>query len=67
MTTDEGKLRSLRTLQDGDENRGQLFASTRVFPNARPFGLPVYVARPAGSILVAKVRAFRADNARASC
>jgi hypothetical protein len=52
-------LRSLRSLQDGDENRGQLFALTRVLPNARPFGLPVYVALlPAGSILVAKARAF---------
>ena len=53
------KLRSLRTLQDGNENRGQLFALTRVLPNARPFGLPVYVAPlPAGSILVAEERAF---------
>ena len=53
------ELRSLRSLQDGDENRGQLFALTRVVPNARPFGLPVYVALlPAGSILVAKLRAF---------
>ena len=52
-------LRSLRMLQDGVENRGQLFALTRVVPNARPFGLPVYVALlPAGSILVAKLRAF---------
>jgi len=61
---DEGRIknqksRSLRSLQDGDENRDQLFALTRVLPNARPFGLPVYVALlPAGSILVAKVRAF---------
>src|SRR5436305_12136279 len=48
------KLRSLRTLQDGNENRGELFALTRVLPNARPVGLPVYVAPvPAGSILVA--------------
>ena len=48
--------RGLRSLKDGDENRGQLFALTRVLPNARPFGLPVYVALlPAGSILVAKV------------
>jgi len=48
-------LRSLRSFQDGDENRDQLFALTRVLPNARPFGLPVYVAPlPAGSILVAK-------------
>jgi hypothetical protein len=38
------ELRSLRTLQDGNENRGQLFALIRVLPNARPFGLPVYVA-----------------------
>ena len=45
------KLRSLRSLQDGNENRGQLFALTRVLPNARPSGLPVYVAPlPAGSI-----------------
>ena len=51
--------RSLRTLQDANENRGQLFALTRVLPNARPFGLPVYVALlPAGSILVAAARAF---------
>ena len=55
----EFQLRSLRTLLDGDENRGQLFALTRVLPNARPFGLPVYVALlPADSILVAAVRAF---------
>ena len=33
------------SFQDGNENRGQLFALTRVLPNARPFGLPVYVAR----------------------
>ena len=53
------KLRSLRPLQDGNENGGQLFALTRVLPNACPFGLPVYVAPlPAGSILVAKVGAF---------
>ena len=52
-------LRSLRMLQDGVENRGQLFALTRVLPNARPFGLPVYVAPlPAGSIPVAAARAF---------
>jgi hypothetical protein len=52
-------LRNLRTLQDGVENRGQLFALTRVLPNARPFGLPVYVAPlPAGSIPVAAARAF---------
>jgi hypothetical protein len=50
-------LRGLRSLQDGNENRGQLFALTRVIPNARPFGLPVYVAPlPAGSILVAAER-----------
>ena len=53
------ELGNLRSFQDGDENRDQLFALTRVLPNARPFGLPVYVALlPAGSILVAKVRAF---------
>jgi hypothetical protein len=53
------KLRSLRSLKDGNENRGQLFALTRVLRNARPFGLPVYVAPlPAGSILVVKVPAF---------
>ena len=52
------KLRSLRPLQDGNENGGQLFALTRVLPNARPSGLPVYVALPAGSILVAAARAF---------
>ena len=52
-------LRNLRTLQDGVENGGQLFALTRVLPNARPFGLPVYVAPlPAGSIPVAAARAF---------
>jgi hypothetical protein len=53
-------LRSLRSLQDGNENCDQLFALTRVLPNARPFGLPVYVVPlPAGSILVAEVRAFQ--------
>jgi hypothetical protein len=36
-------LRHFRTLEDGDENGGQLFTLTRVIPNARPFGLPVYV------------------------
>jgi hypothetical protein len=52
-------LRSLGSLEDGNENRSQLFAVTRVLPDARPFGLPIYVALlPAGSILVAKVRAF---------
>ena len=52
-------LRSLRSLQDGNENGRQLFALTRVLPNARPFGLHVYVALlPAGSIVVAEVRAF---------
>ena len=51
--------RSFRSLQDGNENGGQLFALTRVLPNARPFGLPVYVALlPAGSILLAEERAF---------
>jgi hypothetical protein len=49
-------LKSFCSLQDGDENCGQLFALTRVLPNARPFGLPVYVALlPAGSILVAGI------------
>ena len=53
------ELRGLRSFQDGNENRGQLFALTRVLLNARPSGLPVYVAPlPAGSILVAEVRAF---------
>ena len=53
------ELRGLCSLQHGNENRGQLFALTRALPNARPFGLPVYVALiPAGSILVAKARAF---------
>ena len=53
------KLRSLRTLQDGNKNGGQFFALTRVRPNARPIGLPVYVALlSVGSILVAKKRAF---------
>ena len=56
-------LRSFRSLNDSNENRGQLFALTRVLPNARPFGLPVYVAPlPAGFILVAEVRAFRSGR-----
>ena len=54
------RLRSLRSLENGNENRGQLFALTRVLPNARPFGLPVYLALlPAGSILVTEVRVFQ--------
>ena len=53
-------LRSLRTLQDGNENGGQFFAFDSHSPKrSRPFGLPVYVAPlPAGSILVATARAF---------
>src|SRR5215469_10493937 len=38
------QLRCFRSLQDGNENRGQFFALTRVLPTARPVGLPVYVA-----------------------
>jgi uncharacterized damage-inducible protein DinB len=55
----EFQLRSLCSFQDGNENRGQLFTLTRVLPNSRPFGLPVYVALlPAGSILVAAGASF---------
>jgi hypothetical protein len=47
----------------GNENRGQLFALTRVLPNARLFGLPLYAALlPAGFILVANCELLRADN-----
>jgi hypothetical protein len=34
------ELRSLRSLQNGNENRSELFALTRILPNARPPGCP---------------------------
>jgi hypothetical protein len=58
-------LRSLCSLQDGNENRGQFFALTRVLPNARPFGLPVYVASvPTAPFLSQRRELFYADNPR---